>query len=163
MNHNKYRIGSVPLNLDKMGDTPSSGEISDEVLEYITLRLKWKEEYDECKREFDSRIKQLNEGTTLMGIKNEDDDARNDRKKLSFLMKYSSVGEQIRGDAVSSSSSSIVSHCSDNGITKGSIGDVQCYFGLKCQFEDPENRDMKGAIDWYTKAAEQGHLSTTLF
>ncbi len=35
----KYRIGGVPLELDKLGDTPPSGEISAEVLEYITLRL----------------------------------------------------------------------------------------------------------------------------
>ena len=42
----QYCIGGVPLDLDKLGDTPSSGEISAEVLDYITLRLELKAEYE---------------------------------------------------------------------------------------------------------------------
>ena len=40
--------------------------------------------------------------------------------------------------------------------------DVQCYLGLRCQFEDPENCDMTRAIDHYGRAAAQGHMFSML-
>ncbi len=154
----KYRIGHVPLGLDKVGDSPSSGEISEEVLEYITLRLKWKKEYD-------ARIEKLNEGTTPVNIKTDDGVKENEDTLPSSMMMKHTVEKQKGDDSTRSSSSPHImsmSLCPTNDpldtFIKGTSGDVLCYFGLKCQFGSAENNNMSKAIYWYTQAAEHDHL-----
>ncbi len=151
------RIGGVPLELDKLGDTPSSGEISAEILEYITLRVKLKEEYEQGRRrwkeEMIAKINSLNEcqkvfkdgedcETTDQGscssIKTEDDDSKKN---------------QTCDDGVSS----IHSNGIEMNIIHDTSGDIQCSFGLKCQF-NPEYSNISKALYWYTKAAEQGQV-----
>ncbi len=71
------------------------------------------------------------------------------------------------GDGVNiSSNADLLSHKvvleNEMNKTTSTNGELECYFGLKCQFDhgdDPEKgSDMTRAIDWYTKAAKQGNL-----
>ncbi len=98
-----------------MGDCPSSGEISEEVFEYITRRLKWKEECDEWKKEQDSRIEKLNEGTMDDKIKN---DAKN--RDSPSVTEYGS--------------SKIVFHCPAREISS----EIKCCIGLNYQFSSTQ-------------------------
>lgn len=73
---------------------------------------------------------------------------------------------EYSGDGVSrSSNADLLSHkvLLENEMNKTSThGELECYFGLKCQFDHGDDiekgSDMARAIDWYTKAAEQGNL-----
>ena len=155
-----YRIGSVPLNLDKVGNVPSRGEVSEEVLEYVTLRLKWKKKYDELKAEYDSSIEKLNEGTIVMNVSDVDDNSR-DRFPLPMIkpMNIREGAHVDDSDAAFSSSPIVVFHGSDRGdIGRDDISsDIKCCLGLEYHFRGENSSSMNKAIHWYTIAAEQGH------
>ncbi len=133
----KCRIGDVPLDLDNLGVDLSPGEISEEVVEYITIRLQLKSELEQGRKKLEEenleKINSVNEGTEILRREN---------------------GELGSSPSISSS---IVPYSLENDFINGSSGDILCYFGLKCQFNS-ENSNIPKAIYWYTKAAEHEHL-----
>lgn len=133
----KCRIGNVPLDLDNLGVDLSPGEISEEVVEYITIRLQLKSELEQGRKRLEEenleKINSVNEGTEI---------PRRENGELG---------------SSPSNSPSIVPYSLENNFINGSSGDIQCYLGLKCQF-DTENNNITKAIYWYKKAAEQDHL-----